>query len=232
MQSPVFPTVIQVALVDDDVDFQHTFCTAVQQAPDLSLLRMATTRAQGLRDVLMPPADVLVVDLGLPDGSGIDIIRAAHERWPACSIMVSTVFGDEAHVMQSLASGASGYLLKDSSPHSIVHEIRALHAGGSPISPMIARQILNRFQHGAQPGAQAASSTVDSPAPVSLSTRELQVLEYLTKGFTVTEIARLLAVSQHTVATFVRRIYAKLEVNTRAEAIAEAHLLGLLPGKR
>jgi DNA-binding NarL/FixJ family response regulator len=173
-----------------------------------------------------PPVDVLIVDLGLPDGSGIDIIAAAHEKWPSCNIMVSTTFGDELHVMQSLTAGATGYLLKDSNPHNMLDEIRSIHAGGSPISPLIARKILLRFRDAPQPAQPPA--TIEAAQQTSLSQREMEVLEYITKGFTSVEIAALMSVSHHTVSTFVRRIYAKLEVNSKAEAIFEANSRGLL----
>jgi DNA-binding NarL/FixJ family response regulator len=169
-------------------------------------------------------ADVLLVDLGLPDGSGIDVIRAAHVKWPGCNIMVSTTFGDETNVMQSLEAGASGYLLKDSEPHKMIFEIRSLYAGGSPISPMIARQILMRFR----PPQVAAPLPVAEKSGEMLSGREREVLEYITKGFTSDEIAELLSVSRHTVLTYVRRIYAKLEVTSKTEAVYEARKRGLL----
>jgi DNA-binding NarL/FixJ family response regulator len=168
---------------------------------------------------------VLLVDLGLPDGSGIDVIRAAHAQQPACNIMVSTTFGDEMHVMQSLEAGASGYLLKDSTSKDMLDEIRSLHGGGSPISPLIARQILTRFRRDDQAAAKPVTS---SKQPATLSAREQEVLEYITKGYTSDEIAGLIAVSRHTVLTYVRRIYAKLEVNSKTEAIYEARHQGLL----
>lgn len=214
---------ICVALVEDDVFFHNALKTAIQAAPDMTLINLVSTRAQGLRMLEGTPADVLLVDLGLPDGSGIDVIRAARDKWPECNIMVSTTFGDELHVMQSLEAGATGYLLKDSEPENLVFEIRSLYAGGSPISPMIARHILMRFRldHPLKP---TASSNTD----VQLSAREMQVLELITKGFTADEIALLISVSRHTVLTFIRRIYAKLQVNSKVEAIFEARKHGLL----
>ena len=138
--------VIRVCLVEDDVDFQNELVAALGTAPDMTLAGVASTRAQGLQMLEGRQPDVLLVDLGLPDGSGIDVVRAAHARWPACNIMVSTTFGDETHVIQSIEAGASGYLLKDSVPEKLVQEIRSLHAGGSPISPLIARQVVMRFR--------------------------------------------------------------------------------------
>ena len=230
-QSDNTPSLIRIMLVEDDVNFQNALSEAIKDAPDMMLSTMAATRAQGLQALELPQPDVLLVDLGLPDGSGIDVIRAAHAQWPGCAIMVSTAFGDEAHVMRSIESGASGYLLKDSSPHRMVDEIRSLHAGGSPISPLIARQVLMRFRGSEKEAASVATKAeplTDRPERAVLSEREREVLEYITKGFKAEEIARLMQVSRYTVLSFVRRIYAKLEVNSKAEAIYEARAQGLL----
>ena len=226
---------IRVLLVEDDVNFQNSVVAALHGAADMVLADIATTRAQGLAALEQPPPDVLLVDLGLPDGSGIDVIRAAHAQWPGCAIMVSTSFGDEEHVLASIEAGASGYLLKDSSPYRMVDEIRSLHAGGSPISPLIARQVLTRFRRrDAQAAPQATAVHPLVPVPPAqrdhgvLSAREHEVLTLITKGFKADEIANLMQVSCYTVKSFVRRIYAKLEVRSKAEAIYEARNQGLL----
>jgi len=226
------PSLIHVAIVEDDPGFSEALSRAVQAAQDMQLVGLAMSRADGLALLQGPPADVLLVDLGLPDGSGIDVIRAAAQQWPSCSIMVSTNFGDETHVMRSIEAGAAGYLLKDSSPARMAEEIRSLASGGSPISPIIARQILARFQQGpataatrSEPEPAAAATTSEAPL---LSAREKEVLDYITKGFTTQEIAKLLDLSHFTVRSFVRRIYSKLKVTSKAEAIYEARNLGLL----
>jgi DNA-binding NarL/FixJ family response regulator len=219
---------IHVAIVEDDPDFSNALCLVVQQAADMRLAGKAGTQAEGLAMLAGPPADVLLVDLGLPDGSGIEVIRAAAGLWPSCSIMVSTNFGDETHVMRSIEAGAAGYLLKDSSPSKMADEIRSLAGGGSPISPIIARQVLARFRHKPVTPAHEEPAAPGEDAPALLSQREKEVLDYITKGFTVHEIAGLMALSHFTVRTFVRRIYSKLKVTSKAEAIFEARTQGLL----
>ena len=221
--SPPPPAAIRVALVEDDPVFRDAMAGAIRGAADMDLVGIAGTRHHGLLMLHGPAADVLLVDLGLPDGSGIDVIAVAQTLWPRCEIMVATTFGDESHVLQSIEAGASGYLLKDSSPARMVEEIRNLRAGGSPISPLIARQVLKRFRGRAE---RMPPLAVDER--VVLSARERQTLEHVTKGFTFDEVAQLLGVSRHTVQTFVRRIYAKLEVSTKVEAIYEARKRGLL----
>jgi DNA-binding NarL/FixJ family response regulator len=233
--APQDPRPIHVAIVEDDPDFSHALSLVVQDSADMRLVGRAATQAEGLALLAGPPADVLLVDLGLPDGSGIEVIRAAALHWPSCSIMVSTNFGDETHVMRSIEAGAAGYLLKDSSPSKMSDEIRSLANGGSPISPIIARQVLARFRHApsapaspAGAGADAAEAAEATDAPPLLSQREKEVLDYITKGFTVHEIAGLMQLSHFTVRTFVRRIYSKLKVTSKAEAIYEARTQGLL----
>lgn len=219
---------MHVALVEDDVHFRDAFAAAVEASVDLSLVYVACRRDEGLAMLQGAPADVLVVDLGLPDGSGIDVIHAAYHLWPECGVMVSTVFGDESHVMQSIEAGAAGYLLKDSAPANMMDEIRSLNSGGSPISPLIARQVLMRFRRRLSLPAGSAADIATEGDVAALSTREKQVLDLITKGFTANEIAELMKVSRHTVLTFVRRIYRKLKVTSRAEAIYEARNQGLL----
>lgn len=227
MRNSTSSNLIRVALVDDDLDFQMAVADALAMASDVTLQSVAGTMADGLIMLNGSQVDVLIVDLGLPDGSGIEIIKAAHEKWPECNLMVSTTFGDELHVMQSLEAGATGYILKDSDPVNLINEIKSLHSGGSPISPLIARKILTHFCSDAKKTtAQDVSALASSP--VSLSKREQEVLEYITKGFSSNEIASLLEVSPHTILTFVRRIYTKLKVTSKTEAIYEARNQGLL----
>ena len=234
MPDAALASTIQVALVEDDVFFAQALADAIQAAPGMDLQGTAANCQQARQMLATPAADVLLVDLGLPDGPGLDIIRAAQQLWPRCLVMVSTVFGDEAHVIQSLEAGATGYLLKDSTPALTVEEIRNVHGGGSPISPLIARQLLTRFRH-AMASESAPMPLLSSPVPqmpqeeqARLSPRERQVLDYITKGFSYEEIGTLMGVSRNTVLSFVRRIYAKLKVRSQLEAIYEARVQGLL----
>jgi len=211
---------IAVLLVEDDPTFIAAFTRAIERAADLRLVGAASTFAEGKALIERTAPDVLLVDLGLPDGSGIDLIRLARERHPDCDAMVATVFGDEAHVIQSIEAGATGYLLKDSADEDIAEQIRRLHGGGSPISPVIARRLLTRFR--------PATPAPDAALRAELSARELEVLGLITKGFTFEEISRLIAVSPHTVGTYVKRIYGKLQVGSKTEAVYEARKLGLV----
>jgi DNA-binding NarL/FixJ family response regulator len=208
---------IGLVVVEDDPLFRQSVHDALRHAEDIRLRAEAVTLGEGLALLKGAAADVLLVDLGLPDGSGIDMIRATRQAWPACAIMVATLFGDEERVFACLEAGASGYLLKDALATGIVGEIRSLHAGGSPISPLIARRLLRHFR-----------PPVATPPLVELSAREQQVLEHITRGYSAAEIAGQLQVSPWTVQTYVRRVYEKLGVRSKSAAVDAAHRLGLL----
>lgn len=230
---------IRVGLVEDDAEVREALARHIADQPDLAMIWTADSCAQAWARLSAQEPDVLLVDLGLPDGTGLDVIRAARTRWPDCSVLVSTIFGDEAHVLPSIEAGAVGYLLKDSSAPGIAEEIRSVHAGGSPISPMVARKILARAVTLPAPGSGSSSPSHPSerdqddplaPQAVALSAREREVLQLVSKGFTTEETAAALDISSSTAQTFIRRIYAKLQVRTRAAAIHAAHRHGLLKG--
>lgn len=222
-------------MVEDDAACRIALVAALNAAPDMRLLWAAATRAEALAalgDRMAQAPDVLLVDLGLPDGSGLDVIAAARTRWPGVAPMVSTIFGDEEHVLAAIEAGAMGYLLKDATPEAVIGEVRSLHAGGSPINPLVARKLLLHAQRGGAPAAdvaEAIEAAAGDELP-SLSARELEVLRLVSRGHTLAEVAQALAVSPHTARTFVRRIYAKLQVKSRADAVRVAAHQGLLDG--
>jgi DNA-binding NarL/FixJ family response regulator len=209
---------ISVLIVEDDERFRTAFEGMVADARDMQLVGAAADLPQGLKLLRELRPDVLLVDLGLPSGSGVELIRYANEQLPDTDVMVVSVFGDEPHVMASLEAGATGYLLKDTPAADLTEQIRTLHGGGSPISPVIARQLLLRLTPQAGP-------VVDGTL---LSPQERQVLTLSAKGFSFEEIARMLGVSRHTVMTYVKRSYRKLQVHSKTEAIYEARKLGLV----
>ena len=228
---------IRVLLVEDEPVFAERFAAIVRSDAEFELIGVAPNCAAARAILAHTAPDILLADLGLPDGSGIDIIRETAQRYPQCDIMVVTVFGDEDHVLASIEAGAAGYVLKDSIPEEFLGLLRQLRAGGSPITPVIARKLLSRFKSPGSPGASAPSGTsiasaatvVPKPAvPNILSPRETEVLTYIAKGFSFNEIAELLGMSAHTVTTHVKRIYQKLAVHSRGEAVYEATQMGLL----
>lgn len=223
---------IQLALVEDDPATRARFIAALEAAPGLNVAHSASTGRDMLSWLAHHAPDVLLADLGLPDISGLDVIRFCAQRHPACDIMVVTMFGDESHVLRSIEAGASGYILKDSLGDEIVNLVMELSRGGAPMTPVIARQVLKRFR-GAIPveaGASDAASMGD--APVRLSGRELEVIDLIGRGFSYAETAGLLKISTHTVHFHIKHIYGKLSVHSKNEAVYEAQRLGLIDAAR
>jgi DNA-binding NarL/FixJ family response regulator len=190
----------------------------------------AQTVAQAMAMAQTNAAQVYLVDLGLPDGDGREFIRWVTDNQPGASAMVVTVFGDDERIVSSFAAGAVGYLLKDASADEIVQHIADLVGGGSPISPSVARRMLQHFRTPPVPPAPSASPPAPGPdaAGQALSPREHEVLSLIEKGLTYEEIAQLLGLTWHTVTGYLRRVYRKLEVNSRGEAVFEARQRGLL----
>ena len=220
-----------VLIVEDQARFRDTFIHALNADPDIRLLGAAVDLPMGRRmfDQLRP--DIMLVDLDLPGGSGIELIRHAARTHPQTDCVVISVFGDDQHVLACIQAGATGFLLKDDAGHDLPARLRTLHEGGSPISPAIARSLLKTLaphsQRGMPTGVQGRSGP-RGEEPVALSEQESRVLHLASKGFTFEEIAGFLKISPHTVMTYVKRVYRKLHVRSKVEAIYEARRMGWL----
>lgn len=218
------------------------FAASVLRSNQLSLVASVGTvaDARAWLDDAAHGVDVLLTDLGLPDGSGLEVIRHARLRQPACEALVISMFGDEDNVLASIEAGALGYIHKDASPADIAQSILEMKAGASPISPMVARRVLLKYLklQSNQPPAPALRllTAINKEADLEvlqlLSGREQEVLELIARGFSYAEIARLKAVTVHTVQTHIKNLYGKLAVHSKSEAVFEATRMGLLPGQR
>jgi DNA-binding NarL/FixJ family response regulator len=215
---------VRITLVEDDPGVVKRFARAIEAAPDLELACAAATVRAALDWLRTQRPDVLLVDLGLPDGSGLDVIRYAAGRYPDCDIMVISIFGDEAKVLESIEAGASGYLLKDGSESELPRHIQDLRAGGAPMSPVIARTILRRLK----PAGPAPASKIE-PLAEPLTAREGEILSLIARGYSYSEIAERTGSAVNTVKTHIKRIYGKLSVTSRGEAVYEASRRGMLP---
>ena len=167
--------------------------------------------------------DVAFLDLGLPDGDGLRLIRQIRHAHAACDILVITVFADEQRVLRSLEAGASGYLLKTDLPQYVGRLLATIESGGSPLSPSIARHLIERLR-------PATPRGVAGRGEERLSVREAEILALCAKGLRYAEIATSLGLSVHTVNAHLKSVYRKLMVNSRAEAVYEARRSGLLEG--
>ena len=217
----------RVLLVEDEPSASERVRRAIAAEPQLELAGSATSVAEGSALLCSLVPDLLVTDLGLPDGSGVELIRTVAARGLPTLCLVNTVFSDDATVFEALEAGALGYLLKDEPPEELARCTLELVRGGSPISPAIARKVLRRLRPVAAPAPAPVQSAAVDERP-RLSERELEVLNLIVKGFKFDEIAGLLGVSAATIATHVQRVYRKLAVHSRAEAAYEAAQLGLV----
>lgn len=220
---------ISVALVEDDIATKERLCRAIGGDRSLGLVHAAGTAGEMIHWLDDNRPDVLLVDLGLPDSSGVKVIEHCRRVSPVTEIMVVTMFGDEKHMISAFEAGARGYLLKDGTEDDLTRHVQSLTAGGSPMSPIIARQLLERLA----PIPVVSNSKV-GPAPgrrdpiEKLSGREHEILSLVARGYTYPELARLTGVSLSTVHTHVKSIYSKLAVHSKTEAVFEARQMGLL----
>lgn len=210
---------IRVAIIEDDPATVDRLFLALRPADDTEIVAVARNVLTGMQLIHAGGFDVLLCDLALPDGSGIELIREMSRRYPDSDTIVITIFADQAKVLASIKAGARGYLLKDERLEDCVEGIREIRRGGSPITPIIARQLLQQLQ---------PDKTVERPLDEPLSPREAEVLNLLARGFSYAEIAGLMTLSAQTIGTYVKRVYRKLEVNSRAEAVFEASSRGIM----
>lgn len=213
---PDKPTTIW--LIEDHAHLRETLCEVLEISGTGSVKSFPSCEA-ALEQIRRssPPPDILLLDIGLPGMCGIEGIRHFKQQVPRAEILMFTVFDDRARVFEAIAAGASGYLLKSESPERIVEAVDEVKRGGAPMTPEIARSVLDRF-----------SRLEPSKSDITLSEREREVLRQLTDGLTKKEIAANLELSLHTIDNYVRRIYGKLHVNTLGGAVAKALREGLV----
>lgn len=224
-------------VIEDEPHWQTTIQKIIAGHETLELIGICPNLADALAKIRITDYEMLVVDLGLPDGNGVDAIRTSRRLRPNADILVATVFDDERSVVNAICAGATGYLVKDSTAEEWMTAIAQLRAGHSPLSPKVARHILRRMQEPQrakrmglldQTGAAQPVSATAPEESVSLSARENEVLQLVAKGFSLGEVAQIMHVALTTTRTHARSIYRKLEVNSRGEAVFEAQRLGLL----
>ncbi|MDI1236881.1 MAG: response regulator transcription factor [Polaromonas sp.] len=224
----------RVLIVEDDVPTRDFFADSVSRCGQLHLVAGVGTfdEARALIEDKSQAIDILLTDLALPDGNGLDLIRLAGRLRPSCEALVISMFGDEDSVLSSVEAGALGYIQKDFTPDNIAHTILEMKDGASPISPMIARRVLAKYRAlhlvDQAPPAVAAGTPAGGPVRTLLSVREQEVLELIARGFSYAEISKLKSVSVHTVQSHIKNLYTKLAVHSKSEAVYEATRLGLL----
>lgn len=215
---------VRIVLVEDDEPIRRRLASLLRAWPEAELVHECATLAEAMAASEAGSLDLLVTDLKLPDGSGIEAIRLLRRTRPEAEAMVISVMTDERIVLDAIEAGAAGYLLKDADGIDLVEAITDLMAGRSPISSRIARVLVRRLS---EPGAPTSPGKGAAPPP-NLTAREMDILWGVAKGFTYAELADRLGLSRQTVPVHIRNIYRKLQASNRSEAVFEANRLGLI----
>ena len=202
---------INVSIVEDSDKFRETLARVLNRAEGFRCVSQYANAEEALKALPQDKPDVVLMDINLPGINGVECVRQLKQLAPTIQVMMLTVYEDTENIFNALTAGATGYMLKRTPRDELLEAIREVHRGGSPMTTHIARKVVQSFQR----AAPAASPTE------MLSPREQEVLDCLAQGFLYKEIAEKLSISYETVHTYIRRIYEKLQVRTRTEAVAK-----------
>ena len=202
---------IKVAIVDDDEGIRSSLAALISRAPALRLAGDYPNAEVALKEIPKHPPDVVLMDINMPGMKGVECVRQLKAQLPQVQFLMLTVYEDSDSLFNSLKAGASGYLLKRTASKNLLEAIRDVHAGGSPLSPQLARRVVMFFN---QPAKQ-------DPEMAQLTDGEKEFLEQLAKGYAYKEIADRMGISIDTVRSYVRTVYEKLHVHSRTEAVVK-----------
>lgn len=202
---------ITVSIVEDQEPLRNTLARVISRAEGFKCISHFGSAEEAIKEIPRNPPEVVLMDINLPGLNGVECVRQLKEKLPKLLIMMLTVYEDTENIFNALAAGASGYMLKRTSRAELLDAIKEVHRGGSPMTTHIARLVVQSFQKPVQ---------APDPAIENLSPREQEVLDCLAKGLIYKEIADKLNIGYETVHTYIRRIYEKLQVRTRTEAVA------------
>lgn len=218
--------VLRILIVEDDARVRADIERAISCEKDMRVTGSAGTKREAEKLIQSYPFETLLIDLALPDGFGLETISWVTEKYPQSDIMVLAEANDDPHIVSAIEAGATGYILKSSVDKDLVSAIRLLQAGGSPVSPAVAQSVLRTLCTNTTT-TSSEKSVLNPTNP--LSERETEILCLLAKGMSFNEIGNILAISPHTVTAHIKKIYRKLQVHSRGEAVYEAGQMGLIP---
>jgi len=202
---------ITVSIVEDNEKLRGTLAKVLNRADGFKCLSQHGSAEEALKELPAVTPEVVLMDINLPGMNGVECVRQLKQLLPKTQVMMLTVYEDTENIFNALAAGASGYMLKRTPTKELLDAVKEVQRGGSPMTMHIARKVVQSFQR----------STESVSATENLSEREQQVLDLLSRGLMYKEIADKLAISYETVHTYIRRIYEKLQVRTRTEAVAK-----------
>ncbi|HEY2328360.1 MAG TPA: response regulator transcription factor [Verrucomicrobiae bacterium] len=206
---------ISVSIVEDNDKLRGTLAKVIGRADGFRFVSDYANAEDALADLPKAEPDVVLMDINLPGMNGVECVRKLKAILPKMQVMMLTVYEDTENIFNALAAGANGYMLKRTPTKELIEAIHEVHRGGSPMTTHIARLVVQSFQKAAAPASSTASDLAE------LSEREQQVLDLLAQGLIYKEIADKLNIGYETVHTYIRRIYEKLQVRTRTEAVAK-----------
>ncbi len=202
---------IKVAVVDDDEGIRASLTALIKRAPALRFAGDYADAEAALKDIPRRPPDVVLMDINLPGINGVECVRQLKSSLPSVQFLMLTVYEDSDSLFNSLKAGASGYLLKRTASARLIEAIRDVYSGGAPMSPQLARRVVQHFSRGSE-GASPVSK---------LTPGERDFLDQLANGYAYKEIADRMKISIDTVRSYVRTVYEKLHVHTRTEAVVK-----------
>jgi DNA-binding NarL/FixJ family response regulator len=199
---------VTVSIIEDDKDYREGLETVISNSGYFRLMYCYSSAESALPHIIHHPPQIVMVDIKLPGKSGVDVISVIKQQLPDMLCMVCSFYDDNEFIFNALKNGATGYILKDSSPAEIIEALQELNEGGAPMSRYIAKKVISAFQQ-----------KQNLPRLAELSERENEVLQFMATGLTVKEVSDKLALSKHTVTKHLKNIYNKLHVNNRVEAV-------------
>jgi DNA-binding NarL/FixJ family response regulator len=222
MEEMILTDIVTVQIVEDDQYIAAALSRGIGATDKFNVLPVAGTVGQALDALFNFKPRIVLVDLGLPDGTGMEVIKAAQSTDWTCDCVVLSVFGDEERVMKAIRSGARGYLLKTDKTRDIVADLKSVLDGGSPISAKVARHILAKIPSSTTTDLEECQDTPN------LTPREHDILVLVSRGYKRQEIAVELGISVTTVSTHISSVYRKLDTNSNVNAVKKATGFGLL----
>ena len=202
---------IRIAIFEDNDDLRDSLCMIIESVPEFKLTGSFCDAQRLISKITQSKPDVVLMDINMPGISGIEAVTAIKESYPDIKIMMQTIFDEDDKVFASLCAGASGYILKNTVPERVLQAIREVAAGGVFFTPSIAKKVLSNFQ-----------SHQGTPEYINLSEREKEILQHLVSGLSYKMIANKCFISFETVHSHIKKIYEKLHVNSKGEAVAKA----------
>lgn len=226
--SPTSAAPIRVFVVEDQTNILRNQLKLLGTSTELTIVGTALSGEIALEEIGKVQPDVVLLDLGLPRMSGIEVTKRVKQSHPKIEILIFTIFDEEDKVLEAVQAGASGYLLKGAPTDRIIEAIKEVHLGGTVIQPSLARRLLRHFRvpDPAQPDSLPPAPA--EPLLKPLSEREQEILQLIAKGVSNNEAAQVLGLSKATIRTHLEHIYRKLEVTNRVEAVTEGLRKGII----